>query len=62
MAEIIETTYTESEIADLRASGHWPSVEELQTVEESEASEAESDEGIDLTGDGEADLDPEDIV
>lgn len=57
MAEVIETQYTETEIADLRASGHWPSTDELVTSDE--AAETES---VLEPETAEPDVDPEDIA
>jgi hypothetical protein len=36
MAETIDTVYSETDIADLRASGHWPAEDELDTTAEEE--------------------------
>jgi len=60
MAEVIETEYTESEIADLRASGHWPSTDELITEKEAAEIPAETD-AEPATGEA-PDVDPEDIA
>jgi len=62
MAEIIETNYTDAEVVDLRASGHWPNTDELVTSEEAEQDRLhELTTGEPETGES-PDVDPNDIV